>query len=64
MFGGMKVNQAKKYKELEVENTCLKKLVADLSLLKIIFKEVIRGNFSTPLGAKGGSVTHESVRHL
>jgi putative transposase len=30
IYGGMKVDQAKKYKDLEQENTLLKKLVADL----------------------------------
>lgn len=44
-YGGMKVDQAKKYKELERENTRLKKLVADLSLDNAILKEVNEGNF-------------------
>ena len=44
-YGGMKVDQAKKYKELEHENTRLKKLVADLSLDNVILKEAARGNF-------------------
>lgn len=44
-YGGMKVDQAKKYKELEKENTRLKKLVADLSLDNAILKEVSEGNF-------------------
>ena len=44
-YGGMKVDQAKKYKELEHENTRLKKLVADLSLDNAILKEAARGNF-------------------
>ena len=44
-YGGMKMDQAKKYKELEHENTRLKKLVADLSLDNAILKEVTRGNF-------------------
>jgi len=44
-YGGMKIDQAKKYKELERENTRLKKLVADLSLDKAILKEVAEGNF-------------------
>ena len=30
-YGGMKIDQAKKYKELEIENTRLKKIVADQS---------------------------------
>ena len=44
-YGGMKIDQAKRYKELEKENTRLKKLVADLSLDKAILKEVAEGNF-------------------
>lgn len=44
-YGGMQLDQAKKYKELERENTRLKKLVADLSLDNAILKEVQRGNF-------------------
>lgn len=44
-YGGMKIDQAKKYKELERENSRLKKLVADLSLDNAILKEVNEGNF-------------------
>ena len=44
-YGGMKVDQARRFKELERENTQLKKLVADLSLDNAILKEVSRGNF-------------------
>jgi len=44
-YGGMRVDQAKRLKELEKENVRLKKLVADLSLDKDIFKEAVRGNF-------------------
>ena len=44
-FGGMKVEQAKRLKELEVENARLKRLVADLSLDKAILTEAARGNF-------------------
>ena len=41
----MKVDQAKKCKDLELENTRLKKLIADLSLRGVMLKEVIKGNF-------------------
>jgi len=41
----MKIEQVKRLKELERENTRLKKLVADLSLDNAILKEVSRGNF-------------------
>jgi transposase-like protein len=44
-YGGMRVDQAKRLKELEQENTRLKKLVADLSLDNVILKEANRGNF-------------------
>ena len=44
-YGGMRVEQAKRLKELEIENSRLKKLVADLSLDNSILKEAARGNF-------------------
>lgn len=40
-YGGMNIPQAKQLKELEKENTRLKKLVADLSLDNAILKEVL-----------------------
>lgn len=40
----MRVDQAKRLKELESENLRLKKLVADLSLDNAILKESLRGN--------------------
>ena len=44
-YGGLRVDQAKKLKNLEKENARLKKLVADLSLDNAILKEVAEGNF-------------------
>jgi putative transposase len=44
-YGGMRIDQAKRLKELEVQNSQLKKLVADLSLDNSILKEAARGNF-------------------
>jgi transposase-like protein len=44
-YGGMRVDQARRLKEVEQENIRLKKLVADLSLDNAILKEVNRGNF-------------------
>ena len=44
-YGGMKIDQAKRYKELEQENTRLKRLVADLSLDNAMLKEISKGNF-------------------
>ena len=40
-YGGMDITQAKKLREIENENTRLKKLVADLSLDNAILKEVL-----------------------
>lgn len=44
-YGGMQVSQARKLKELEKENSRLKRAVADLTLDKLILKEVVEGNF-------------------
>jgi transposase-like protein len=44
-YGGMQVNQALRLKELEKENSQLKRLVADLSLDNAILKEAAKGNF-------------------
>ncbi len=44
-YGGMRVEQARRLKELEKENTRLKKLVADISLDNAILKEAAKGNF-------------------
>ena len=43
-YGGMRIEQVKRLKELEKENTRLKKLVADLSLDNDILKEASRTN--------------------
>ena len=39
-YGGMKVDQARRLKELEAENARLKRAVADLTVDKLILKEV------------------------
>ncbi len=44
-YGGMRVDQARRLRELEKENVRLKRLVADLSLDNAILKEAARGNF-------------------
>jgi len=44
-FGGLKLDQAKRLKELEKENSRLKRLVAELSLEKQVLREVAQGNF-------------------
>ena len=44
-YGGMRVDQARRLKELEQENARLKKVVADFALDNAILKEAARGNF-------------------
>ena len=44
-YGGMRIDQAKRLKELEAENGRLKKIVADLSLDNSILKETVQGKF-------------------
>jgi len=44
-FGGLKLDQAKRLKELEKENSRLRRLVAELSLEKQVLREVAQGNF-------------------
>lgn len=44
-YGGLKVSQAKRLKELERENGRLKKIVADQALDMAILKDVAEGNF-------------------
>ena len=44
-YGGLKLDQAKRLKELERENARLKRVVADLTLEKVMLKEVASGNF-------------------
>ena len=44
-YGGLKVEQARRLKALEQENTRLRRAVADLTLDKLILQESARGNF-------------------
>jgi putative transposase len=44
-YGGLQIDQAKRFKEIEKENQRLKKLVAEQALDNAILKEAARGNF-------------------
>jgi putative transposase len=44
-YGGLRVDQAKRLKEIEAENTRLRKVIADLTIDNAILKEASRGNF-------------------
>jgi putative transposase len=44
-YGGLKLEQARRMKELEKENARLRRLVTELSLEKQVLKDVAEGNF-------------------
>lgn len=44
-YGGLRIDQVKRLKQLEEENSRLRKVVADLSIDNAILKEVSKGNF-------------------
>ena len=44
-YGGLQVDQARRLKELEQENAKLKRLVSELSLEKLVLKDIASGNF-------------------
>ena len=44
-YGGLRIDQAKRLKELEQENSQLRKVVSDLSIDNAILKEAARGNW-------------------
>ena len=44
-FGGLKSDQVKRLKDLETENTRLRRAISDLTLDKLILQEAARGNY-------------------
>lgn len=52
-YGGLKVDQARRLKEPEQENAKLMRLVSELSLEKLVLKDIASGNFSAPNDAVG-----------
>ena len=57
-YGGLQIDQAKRLKELEQENAKLKRLVANLSLDKVVLENFARGNFE----ARNGGGVRLSMR--
>lgn len=49
-FGGLKLDQAKRMKELEKESIWLKRLVREIHLVKQVLPDVAQGNFKVPIG--------------
>ena len=66
-YGGLQLNQARRMKDLERENSRLRRLVADLSLEKQVLKDVASGNLGAPsdagrrLKASGRSMAFRSA---
>jgi len=50
-YGGLKGDQVKRLKELEIENSRLRRAVSDLTLDKLILTEAAKGNFFSIRGA-------------
>ena len=44
-FGGLKIEQVKRLKGLEIENARLRRAISDLALDELILQEAARGNF-------------------
>ena len=44
-YGGLKLDQVRRLKQLEQENSCLRRAVSDLTLDKLILKEAASGNY-------------------
>jgi len=61
-YGGLEIEQAKRFEELERENARLKRLVADLSLEKQILKDVAEGGYPAYTAAK--AAVHGITRGL
>ena len=58
-FGGLKTDQVKRMKDLELENQRLRKAVSDLTLDKLILSEAAKGNFYAPRVAAPASITFD-----
>jgi transposase-like protein len=54
-YGGLKLDQARRLKELEKENARLKRVVADLALEKQVLRDVAQGNFYRATAGCGGA---------
>ncbi len=57
-FGGLRTDQVKRIKELEMENLRLRKAASDLTLDKLILREAASGTFQAPLVAESASSTY------
>jgi putative transposase len=59
-YGGLKSDQVKRLKELEVENARLRRAVSDLTLEKLILKEAASGNWLSIRGSLVNSLMRAS----
>lgn len=60
-FGGLKTDQVRRMKDLEIENQRLRKAIADLTLDKLILQEAARGNL---FSIRGSSVNSPACSSL
>lgn len=60
-FGGLKTEQVKRLKDLELENSRLRKAVSDLTLDKLILTEAANGNFEAPRVVAPASSMSEGI---
>ena len=60
-YGGLKNSQARRLKDLERENSRLKKAVAELTLDKVILKEALEGNYKAPTGVADSSLVYKET---
>src|SRR5688500_6223019 len=60
-FGGLKIDQVKRLKDLETENSRLRRAVSDLTMDKLILQEAARGSFQAPrVAVPASSMSDES----
>ena len=63
VYGGLEPSQARKLKQLEEENAKLKRLVADLSLDKVMLQDVVKKSGETGGATRHGPLSPGKLRH-
>ena len=63
VYGGMEPSEARELKQLRDENTKLKRLVADLSLDKVMLQDVLQKNSEARQKARSRALSDESLRY-
>ena len=63
-YGGLKLDQAKRFKELEQENNRLKKAVSRANARQLILKEALEGKYYSPSSKRTCSSTSRGQQYL